>query len=445
MYYNPSDRDILTKVIKENGFVKNYEVVFKTKDGTPVESLITATIRRNSDGEVIGYQGIIKDITDLKRAQNQLIRAQKMEAIGTLAGGIAHDFNNVLTTMMGYSSFLKNQVPRSEDLFKGLELIEKASIRASDLTSQLLAYTRKNTREIKPLNLNRILREVETLISRTFHKSIRIHVNTAENLPTIEGDESQIYQVIMNIAVNAQHAMPNGGKLTIETYTETIPEELEKTYFSISPGHYVCLKITDTGVGMDEETVSKIFEPYFTTRNDEGGSGLGMSVVFGIIKSHNGYIEVVSEPGRGSKIIVSFPASEKEEVEEKSSRTDINDGSGDIVVIDDEIMILQMTKDILETSGYTVRVSLSGEEGIEMTKKRIPDLVILDLRMPEMDGRHVLRQLMNIDPTMKILMSSGHVDEKQRDEILAMGAGGFIQKPFVADDLRRYVRNILNT
>ena len=196
---------------------------------------------------------------------------------------------------------------------------------------------------------------------------------------------------------------------------------------------------------MNEKTLSKIFEPYFTTRGDKGGSGLGMSVVFGIVKSHNGYIDVVSEPGRGSEVVISFPVSEKKETKTENEHIGIDGGTEEILVIDDEIMILYVTRDILEESGYTVRITLSGKKGIEMAKLRMPDLVILDLKMPEMDGGHVLRQLIDIDPNVKILMSSGYVEEEQRNEILDMGASGFIHKPFKADDLRKHVRYILNT
>jgi len=441
---NPSDLGKYIKIILEQGFVKNFEIVFKKKDETPIESIVTATVRRTAEGDTIGYQGFIKDISDLKRTQNQLIQAQKMEAVGTLAGGIAHDFNNVLATIMGYSSFLKNKVSRGEELYDGLELIEKASTRASELTSQLLTYTRKTVRKVKAINLNRVLREVHTLISKTFDKSIRIHLNTAENIPTIEGDESQIYQVIMNVSVNAQHAMPDGGDLTMETYEEVVSNVREKTFFSINPGRYVCLKITDTGIGMNEETLSKVFEPYFTTRSDSGGSGLGMSVAFGIVQSHNGYIDIVSDPGRGSQVVISFPVSEKKEINNEIEQVDIDGGTEDILVIDDEMMILQMTSDILEESGYTVRTALSGKEGIEMAEGKMPDLVILDLKMPEMDGIEVLKRLMDIDPNVSILMASGYVEEDQKNEILDMGVSGFIHKPFSADNLKKYIRYILN-
>jgi len=442
VYYNPMDRLKYQQVMAEKGYVKDYEVVFKRSDGTPVESFLTATVRRDAKGGILGYQGIIKEVTELKRTQEQLIRAQKMEAIGTLAAGIAHDFNNILATIMGYSSFLKEKVGDNRQLFDGFDAIEKASIRASNLTSQLLAYTRKSMREVKIIDVNTIASEVTDLISKTFEKSIDIKLRKKKDLPRIEGDGSQIYQVIMNCAVNAQHAMPNGGVLEISTYTEEIKDAIERLHFTIESGEYVSLKISDTGVGMDKETLSRIFEPYFTTRGDKDGSGLGMSVVFGIVKSHRGYIDVKSGPGRGTDVIISLPVSDKTETVSEEQSGIVKGGTETILVIDDEEGILKMTKAFLEESGYDVHTASSGEQGIDVAKNWKPDLIILDLKMPDMDGRQVLHELMEIDHAINILISTGYVDTKQKDDLIDMGAKGLIKKPFKADDIKREIRRI---
>lgn len=443
VYYNPMERLRYMNIMAVKGYVKDYEVVFKRKDGTQVESFLTATIRRDEDGEILGYQGIIKDVTELKRTQEQLIRAQKMEAIGTLAAGIAHDFNNILATIMGYSSFLKGKVSDNREVFDGFNAIEKASIRASNMTSQLLAYTRKSMRDVTVIDINSLAAEVVDFISRTFDKSISIEFRKGKNLPMIEGDESQLYQVIMNCAVNAQHAMPNGGRLEIETFFEETTEVIEKPHFTIETGRYVTIQISDTGVGMGKDTLSRIFEPYFTTRGNQGGSGLGMSVVFGIVKSHRGYIDVKSEPGRGTVVNVSFPVSDEKKADTMDRIDAVEGGTENILVIDDEQQILHMAQALLEGSGYNVQIASSGKEGLKIVRNMRPDLIILDLKMPGMDGRRVLQELMTIDRDLKVLISTGFIDTGQKDALIEMGARGLIEKPFTADDMKREIRKIL--
>jgi len=382
-------------------------------------------------------------VSEKKRLEEQVIRAQKMEAIGTLAGGIAHDFNNILATIMGYSSFLKSKATNYEELYDGLDTIEKASVRASELTSQLMAYTRKSVREVKTLNINSITWEVHDLISKTFDKSIEIVLETKPGLPGIEGDESQIYQILMNITVNAQHAMPDGGVLKIETSKKKIEKSIENTYFKISPGEYVSIRVSDTGIGMDKETFARIFEPYFTTRGDCGGSGLGMSVVFGIVKSHNGCIHIDSNPGHGTVVTLYFPVSEKSEIASRPSSDEVRGGTEKILVIDDEKTILEMTSTILGESGYTISTANSGREGIELYREMKPELVILDFKMPDMDGRRVLEELICIDPGVRVLIATGFVDLNDRKSLMEMGAIGFIRKPYKTGEIINKVREVL--
>jgi len=444
LYFNPNDRKSLQDTIAQNGYVKNYELVLKNKDGMPIDVLISSVVLRASNDAVVGYQGIIKDVSEIKKTQEQLARIQKMEALGTLTGGIAHDFNNILSTIMGYSSFLKNRVDVNSDFFQGFDAIEKASFRASELTNQLLAYTRKSEKVLTTFNLNKVIAEVYELIIKTFDKSIDIRLTTDENTHVIDGDESQIYQIIMNLAVNAQHAMPKGGVLTIETFSRNITTAIQKEYFEIPAGFYTCFRIIDTGVGMDKEIVSRVFEPYFTTRSEQGGSGLGMSVVYGIVKSHSGYIEVESEPGRGTEVIVCFPVSREKENKIKDVVSDINGGSERILIIDDEKEVLNMTSSILTESGYCVDTASSGKDGIKKYKETKPDLVILDLKMPNMDGSKVFRELTKINPNVQVILSTGFVDTQEKDELINSGAKGYIKKPYTAADIKKKVREVLN-
>lgn len=396
-------------------------------------------------GAVKEIHGMGRDVTERKALEEQLLRSQRMEAISTLIGGIAHDFNNILATILGYASFLKNKSEKGSLFYDGLDAVEKSASRASDLTSQLLAYTRRGKFEIKPINMNWVVKEVYDLISRTFDKSIKITVETdKENLKTVEGDKSQLSQVVMNIAVNAQNAMPKGGKFSIRTYMRELKEEMPKGNFSIKPGEYVCIDFKDTGIGMSEDDLSRIFEPYFTTRGDKGGTGLGMSVVYGIVKGHGGYIEVESSPGEGSGITVYFPASRKDEAPLKAVSAQAVGGTDTILIIDDEKIILKMTKDILEESGYKVYTADSGKAGIKKFVENEIDLVILDIKMPDMGGKEVLERILQIDWEARVLLSSGYSEEDQHHDLLKIGAKNFIGKPFVSDRLLLEIRKVLD-
>jgi PAS domain S-box-containing protein len=423
--------------------VGEFDVEFYDKEGNV---RITETkMQLVWDGNrVVGLHGIGRDVTERKKLEEQLIRAQKMEALGTLTGGIVHDFNNILSTVLGYASFLKKKSQKGDPFYKGLDAIEKSSLRASDLTAQLLAYTLRGKHEVKPVNMNRIVKEVYDLITKTFDKSIKIDLVTDRKLKTVEGDVSQLNQVVMNIAVNAQNAMPRGGTFEIETYMEKVEKRIEKGLFYFEPGNYVCMKFTDAGIGMDKETIKRIFEPYYTTRGDKGGTGLGMSVVFGIVKGHDGYIDVESNLGEGTAIIVYLPASKKkEEILEKEIEETLG-GTETILIIDDEKSILEMTKDFLKESGYVVHTASSGKTGLKTFKTKDIDIVVLDIKMPEMDGREVLEKLLEIDSKAKVLLSSGFSEEDQHHGLIEMGAVGFIGKPFVMDKLLIIIRKVLN-
>ncbi|MBN1572758.1 MAG: PAS domain S-box protein [Deltaproteobacteria bacterium] len=421
----------------------NYKIFDKNGEEIIVESCVDV-IRKGE--KIVGFQGSIRDISDRKRIEEQLFRAQKMEALGTLAGGIAHDFNNILATILGYASFLKNKASKSDPFYEGLSTIESSALRASDLTSQLLAYSRKGKIEVKTININRIVQDVYNFIVKTFDKSIKIKIKMEDGLYAVEGDESQLNQVIMNLAINARDAMPDGGLLEILTFSESVEEEIEMRYFNLKPGEYVCLKCVDTGIGMDEEIIKRVFEPYFTTRGDKGGTGLGMSVVFGIIKGHDGYIDISSAPGEGTEVKVYFPASKKKEDLRYRKLVGTKSGSETLLAIDDEKTILSMLKGALPDYGYKVFSANSGEEGIKIYRENKDeiDLIILDIKMPDMDGKAVLDEMMKINPDVRVLLSSGFNEEDQHLDLLENGAVGFIGKPFVLDKLLETMRKVLN-
>lgn len=363
--------------------------------------------------------------------REQLFQSQKMESIGTLAGGVAHDFNNMLQGILGYTSLIKMNTPSDSPIYKPLEIIEQTSIRAAELTKQLLGFARKGKVIIEPLNLNEIVNDTLNIISRIFDKSIEIRTAIQDNIWTIEGDRSQLQQVILNLCLNARDAMPHGGVLTINTSNEILNvEEFQEA--KEGTGKYVVLSITDTGTGVDEKIRDRIFEPFFTTKDIGKGTGMGLAMVYGVVKNHDGFVRFQSKTGKGSSFVIYLQATHKQQAKIEPGIRELFKGSGTILVIDDEKVIRNFTKAVLERLGYDVLDADNGREGVEIYKKwnNKIKLVILDMIMPKMGGRETFGLLKEINPEAKILISSGFGMDEQIKKILETGAVGFIQKPY---------------
>ena len=370
-----------------------------------------------------------------------------MESIGTMAGGIAHDFNNLLGGMLGYASIIKMKLKPTDTIYKYVDLIEKAGERAATLTGQLLAFSRKGKYEIVPVNINDSIHNVLDMIKRTTNKNIEISCSMADNIPRIAGDPTQIEQTIMNICINAIDAMPNGGKLQIETESICLDNAFSAIHPGAKPGNYIHITISDTGHGMDKETIPRIFEPFFTTKDKDKGTGLGMSMVYGIVKNHGGYINVYSEPDKGSLFNIYFPPLTKAlaEKEAKILTESAERGQETILVIDDEEIIRTMFQDLLETLGYTVLLATDGEDGLKIYQDRRDeiDLVIIDMIMPKMDGKKTYLELKKINPDIKTILASGFSEDAVVQEILYAGINAFIHKPFTATELSKKIREVL--
>ena len=391
---------------------------------------------------------IFIDITEKKKLEAQLQQAQKMEAIGTLAGGIAHDFNNILQAISGYTQILLMEKEASDPDFEKLEAVEKSAQRASDLTKQLLIFSRKVESKLRPIDLKREIEQVSKMLKRTIPKMINIELHLAENLKIINADPAQIEQIMMNLGVNAMDAMPNGGRLIFETENVILDEQYCKTHLGAKPGHYVKLSISDTGHGMDKETIEHIFDPFYTTKETGKGTGLGLAMVYGIVKSHNGYIMCYSEPDEGTIFKIYFPVIEKEteRVESKEEKVHIKGGNETILLVDDEEAIRELGKDILARFGYTVLIASDGETALEIyreNKKEI-SLVILDIIMPGMGGRKCLEELLKINPELRIIIASGYSINGPSKEVLKAGAKGFISKPYNINQILKAVRETLD-
>ena len=388
-------------------------------------------------------QGIIRDVTEQERLERQLRKAQKMEAMGTLAGGIAHDFNNLLMGIQGRTSLMLMNSDSSHSYFEHLKGIEDYVKSATDLTKQLLGFASGGKYEVKVFDLNEIIKNQNRMFGRTT-KEVNIQEKFEEDLWTVEIDQGQIEQVILNIYVNAWQAMPGGGNLFIQTNNIFIDESYTMPY-QVEPGNYVKISITDTGVGMDEMTRQRIFDPFFTTKEMGRGTGLGLASAYGIIKNHKGFINVYSEKGKGTTFNIYLPASEKEVVKEKEIDEKLIGGKELVLLVDDEDMIIEVGQEIMEKLGYKVLTSKSGKEAIEIYEKnrdRI-DMVILDMIMPGMGGSETYDRLKEINPGVKVLLSSGYSINGQATDILKRGCNGFIQKPFNMAELSKKIREIL--
>jgi two-component system cell cycle sensor histidine kinase/response regulator CckA len=375
--------------------------------------------------------------------ENQLLQAQKMEAVGTLAGGIAHDFNNLLMGIQGLSSLMLLDTESATHHYEKLKNIEQYVLRGTDLTKQLLGFARGGKYEVKPTDLNELLMKSAQMFGRT-KKEISIFTKLDPELWTVEVDQGQIDQVLLNIYVNAWQAMPGGGSLYLET-KNTILDESEPQ--SLKTGKYVQVSIADTGVGMDDRTRERIFEPFFTTKEMGRGTGLGLASAYGIIKSHGGSITVQSVKGQGTTFIIHLPASARRPEREKTPVNMLRRGHETILLVDDEEMVLYVTVEMLKRLGYKILTARGGQEALEIFqshKEEAIDLVILDIIMPGMSGGETYNLLKSILPDIKVLLSSGYSISGEATEILNRGCQGFIQKPFDVLQLSYKIRDILD-
>ena len=438
------DAKTIMKVLEEKGELRNHEMKFIRKDGQFIDINLSASLLKNEEGDVIGTLAIYSDITERNMLEAQLAQAQRMEALGTLAGGIAHNFNNLLMGIQGNASLMLLETDPNHPNYQKLKTIEKSVQSGSRLTRQLLGYAREGKYEVKPISLNQLVKETADTFSMT-KKEIRIHQELAQDLSGIKADQGQIEQALLNIYVNASDAMSGGGDLFLKTMNVK-HKDIKNKPFKPKPGNYVLLTIRDTGVGMDKHTMKRIFEPFFTTKGLAKGTGLGLASTYGIIKAHGGYIDVDSENGHGTTFSIYLPASERKVGEVAKDAGQIIKGRGVILLVDDEEIVLDVGVQLLEALGYTVFKAKGGREAVEIYKENKDkiNIVLLDIIMPDMSGGQVYERMKEINPDIKVLLSSGYNIEGQATEILERGCDGFIQKPFNMKELSRSIDEIWN-
>jgi len=384
---------------------------------------------------------------ELVRSREELRHAEKIRVIGQLAGGVAHDFNNQLAGIVGYADFLRVKLPEGSDFEGYVDNILLAAKRASDLTSQLLAFARKGKYLSVPMDVEEIVLEIAGILERTVDKRIRIRCLFGAKRRTVSGDPTQVQNAIMNIALNACDAMRDGGELLMSTFDVRLEERSSAASSRrLAPGDYVVVSVADEGEGMDDEVMGRIFEPFFTTKEPGRGTGMGLASAYGAVRSHNGAIDVDSSPGRGTTVKVFFPLSNEAGALEEAKAEGPTSGDAHVMVVDDENLVLDMARKILATSGYTVTACRDGKEALEIYRDGWAgiDLVLLDMVMPRLSGREVFTEMRRVNPSVRVLLSSGYSIEGEAQAILDSGAAGFIQKPYRMNDLLGKISEILS-
>jgi len=415
-----------------------------------------------ADYGIVGVRGIIRDVTEKQRLEQRLIQSQKMEIIGSLAGGIAHDFNNILGGIIGSISLIEYKMKQSaridrDDLSGDVEVLKISAERAMKMVEQILAISKRKRITMGITDLNGILEHVRGICENTFDKKIELdfRYNAAE--PNIVlGDATQLEQVLLNLCINSHDAMTimrgqgaeHAGTLAVSLFRMKTDPDFTAKYPDATALEYLCLRVSDTGVGMDPGTRERVFDPFFTTKESLGGTGLGLAMVYNIIKQHNGFIDVYSLPGEGTTFTVYIPAANRviERDSGDAGAADHMGGEGTILVIEDDPTVRKTCEKILRLLGYTVILAENGLRGVEMFRERRRDIdaIILDMVMPKRSGKETFIELKAIDPGVKVLLTSGFRNDARIDEVLNLGAMGFLQKPYTMEDVSREVARILS-
>ena len=447
VFLNPEEQFRLMKEFRRNGRLDSIEVQWRRKDGNPITVRLSgrAVTGVTEPDEVLEI--IAEDVTERRVLEDQFRQAQKMEAVGRLAGGVAHDFNNLLMVIGGYTEVLLEQLEPASAMYQKALAVQQAADRATTLTRQLLAFSRKQLLELKVVDVNAIVSDMERLLRPLIGENIELTTKLAAGLGRTRADAGQLEQVIMNLVVNAKDAMPDGGKITIHTANVTLDGALRREHTIIHPGPYVLISVTDTGLGMDKETQSRIFEPFFTTKENGKGTGLGLSTVYGSVKQSGGYVFAQSEVAQGTTFRIYLPQVEDAADITGPAKTVSAEtgGSETVLLVEDEESVRQLVRETLESKGYIVMEAGNGEEGLKIADSHNGPIhmMITDVVMPGISGRELAKRLMQVRPETKILYLSGYTEDAIVHQGVLETGTAFLQKPFTLQTLSRKVREVL--
>ncbi len=445
-YVNPGDRQQYMEILEEQRFVEGFQFKARRKDGAEIWISNNTRAIYDKNGHVVRFEGIIKDITEQKDLALQLLQAQKMEAVGALAGGIAHDFNNILSSMIGYTELAMDESNEKERL-NDLQQVLRSCDRAKSLINRILAFSRKTVIDKRPIDLSSLVREAVKLLRSATPATIQIRQNIHLNDTATLADLAQMHQVVMNLCTNAVHAMQErGGLLEINLTPMDTGQDGPLISPDIKPGPYLLLEVTDTGHGMDDAVMKRIFDPFFTTKRASEGTGLGLSVVFGIVKGHDGHITVQSKPGKGTTFSVYLPRIQAKATQEVEPEQKIAGGSGRILFVDDEEMLVRLGRGMLMKLGYTVSDVMDSSLALEMFMENPDayDLVVTDMTMPCMTGLELIREIRKIRPDIPTILCTGYSELINEETAQQAGFNLFIQKPLHFRELAAAVRDVLD-
>jgi len=448
LYLNPQDRAEVRRVQEAFGYLKDYEIALRRKDGQRRIVLETSYAVRDEKGKIVAYKGFLRDITERKSLERQLLQSQKMEAVGQLAGGVAHDFNNILTAILGYTELLQSSLPPGDLHRRDVGEIAKAASRAASLTRQLLAFSRRQVMQPRVIGLNVLVADMNKMLRRLITENIELITSLDPALGRIRADPAQIEQVILNLVVNARDAMSEGGRLTIQTVNVVLAVPLPAQPLDVPTGSYVVVSVSDTGRGMDPEIQGRIFEPFFTTKEIGKGTGLGLSTVYGVVKQSGGFIAVQSNVEGGTTFRVYMPRCEAAETVVETTGEPSRDlyGSETILLAEDEASVRILARDILLRHRYTVHEATNGAEALAIAKSSADPihLMVTDIVMPQMGGRELARQISSIHPEARVLYISGYAAVELGKDAGLIPGKTFLAKPFAPMDLVRLVRDLLD-
>lgn len=444
--YHVEVRSLLNEIFAKNQEIKGLEEQMVNSKGELIDVSVSTSLIYDESHKPILMRVVARDITEKKKMEAKILHAQRIDSIGNLAGGVAHDFNNILTSILGSTTIMKRKMKKNDPWFRFVDIIETAAKRGSSFTRQLLTFARKSNVQFRPVVLNDIIEETLHLFEHSTDKTISLKRILTNDMCLVNGDDGQIQQALLNLLINARDAMPEGGPISVQSEKINFDARPGSAITESRTGEYVAISVTDHGVGMDRQVQQRIFEPFYTTKDQGKGTGLGLAVVYGVVNSHNGFITVQSEPGIGSQFTLYFPLLKDTERSLQALKSQkLERGHERVLVVDDEHNVAEVIGGMLSNLGYDVTIAESGRKAITLYKKSPRyDVVILDMNMPVMGGKETYAKLKALDPNVRVVISTGYSNKGFEFSDGGESVKGFLQKPYQLEELSRTMRDVLD-